>query len=102
MTSPIAGSMSRCPHAMRVCSPIAPAQNGASSATNGTYIAADISAMARQEWPRNRIQAPIPIAMLVAMTRTPTSAPTVTAGRTRSSNPPSVYMPTSIAPTISR
>src|SRR5215218_9930854 len=83
MTSAMARSISRWPHVIIVCSPMAPAQKGTSRTANGTYIEADISAMPRHEWPRNRIHAPMPIAMLVAITMTPTSGRAVSAGHTQ-------------------
>ena len=43
----------------------------------------------------------MPIAMLVAMTITPTSARAVSEGHTRSTTGPSTIIPTSIATTIS-
>jgi hypothetical protein len=58
--------------------------------------------MPRHEWPRKRIHAPMPIAMLVAITMTPTSWRAVSAGHTRSSSGPRATMPTSMATTISR
>ena len=83
-----------------------PAHIGTKRTTNGRYIAAPISAQARQLCRRQRMTAVMPMVMFVAMTRAMGS------GRSRTADQPTASkatfhsgcratMPTSIATTIS-
>jgi hypothetical protein len=64
----MASSMSACPAAIIAPPVMTPVKVAGKKITNGTYMAALISAMSRQPWRRQAIHAPIAMAMSVAMT----------------------------------
>src|SRR6476660_8200121 len=83
-----------------------PSARGTNSTRKGTYIAAPISAMGRQRWPRTFIHADMATVMLVAMISAPVYGlcirpPAPTAPRTDIHTGCSTTMPTTIATTIS-
>ncbi len=69
ITASISGNMITWVTIIRPWSPITPAQNSGNATTAGAYMAAHISNVRAQEWPRSSITTAMPIDMLVAMTR---------------------------------